>query len=119
MALHTFANELFCLLGHHASDESALMVLLEQEFKRLYSDQVSFKWEALMFLIHHEKSPLLEVFFLFRVFRFRRVWKISYLVFLQVNSSRQRPRLISSCINESLWWVLGIPIRGGNKEVVQ
>jgi len=63
MALHTFANELFCLLGHHASDESALMILLEQEFKRLYSDQVSFKWEALMFLIHHKKDPFLKCFF--------------------------------------------------------
>ena len=62
MALHTFANELFCLLGHHASDESALMILLEQEFKRLYSDQVSFKWEALMFLIHHKKDPFLKCF---------------------------------------------------------
>jgi len=55
MALHTFANELFCLLGHHASDESALMVLLEQEFKRLYSGQVSFKWEA--------QDPFLKCFF--------------------------------------------------------
>lgn len=55
MALHTFANELFHLLSHHASSELELMILLKQEFKRLYSDharQVSSKREAPTFLIH-------------------------------------------------------------------
>ena len=37
MALHTFANELFRLLGKF-SDEFELMILLEQEFKRFHSD---------------------------------------------------------------------------------
>lgn len=37
MALHTFANELFRLLGKF-SDEFELMIRLEQEFKRFHSD---------------------------------------------------------------------------------
>jgi len=61
MALHTFANELFHLLGHHASDESALMVLLEQEFKHRYSDHT--RQVSLLHFSSIKKKPFLKRFF--------------------------------------------------------
>jgi len=64
MALHTFANELFGLLGHRTSDESALRVLLEQEFKCLYSDHAQVRFSnPIFFFFHPSRIPFLKRFF--------------------------------------------------------